>query len=180
MKEISLYRNAKKSVKLLLMSAGICILLLGIFLHSIGLFDGILRTKSAVFAGGVLLITLFFLFRALLELRDKSARIVLNSEYFIGKTTPLSRSFGAGEWADVVDIGLHQVGGDRLVVVTLTNSSKYKGRLSSTLWKMAYDNQRDVLTIMHSSSDVELNPNELFDLFTSYWQESKSKSNAIS
>lgn len=172
--ETKLYRNSRKSLKLLITSGGICIFLLGIFLHSVGLFDGLVRVKSAVFAGAILFIMLFLFFKALVELKDKSARIVLNSVHFVGKTTPLSQKFGVGDWDDVSNIGLHKVGGDTLVVVTINNPSKYADRLPKALWDMAYNEQTNELNVMHSSSEIDVNPDGLFELFTSYWQKSKA------
>ncbi|MDF2478134.1 MAG: hypothetical protein K0S24_3617 [Sphingobacterium sp.] len=171
--ETNLYRNRSKTVKLLAMSGGICVILLLTFLYCIGLFDGELKVKPAVFSGGALLVMLILLLSSLLNLRDKSAQIVLNESYFSGKTTPLAKAFGAGNWEDVTAINLQKVGGDTLVIVTFKNASNYKDRLPSMLWKMAYDEASQQVNIMYSASVIAIEPNELYDLFISYWKHSK-------
>ncbi len=171
--ETNLYRNRSKTVKLLSMSGVICIVLLLILLYCIGLFDGELKVKPAVFSGGALLIMLILLVSSLLNLRDKSAQITLNKNHFSGKTTPLAKAFGIGNWHDVTGINLQKVGGDTLVVVTLDNAPNYKDRLPSLLWKMAYEAASQQLNIMYSASVIAIEPNELYDLFITYWQSSK-------
>jgi len=174
--ETNLYRNKSKTAKLLRMSGAICVLLLLIFLYCIGLFDGELKVKPAVFSGGALLVMLILLLNSLLSLRDKSAQIVLNESYFSGKTTPLAKAFGAGNWEDVTAINLQKVGGDTLVVVTLRNASNYKDRLPSMLWKMAYHAATQELNIMYSASVITIESDELYELFMSYWKLSKKES----
>jgi len=173
MNETNLYRNKRKTIQLLLISGAICLLLLIILLYSVGLFDGIFKAKPAVFSAGALLVLLILLIVNLLNLRDKSAQIVLNNTYFLGKTTPLAKSFGQGEWQDVKHIDLQKVGGDTMIVVTLGNPDKYSDRLSSLLWKMAYQESTRELSIMYSASTIDLEPSELYQLFVSYWNEQK-------
>ncbi|MGE8428774.1 MAG: hypothetical protein ACN6O7_12890 [Sphingobacterium sp.] len=119
MEETSLYRNKRKTIQLLSISGALCLLLLLVLLYSIGLFDGVFKAKATVFSAGALLVLLILLFSSLLSLRDKTAQIVLNDRYFLGKTTPVSKAFGRGDWQDVKSIDLQKVGGDTLVVVTL-------------------------------------------------------------
>ncbi len=176
--EINLYRNKGKTAKLLVLSALICVILLLILLYCIGLFDGTLKVKPAVFSGGALLVMLILLVNSLLNLRDKSAQISLNKNHFSGKTTPMAKAFGIGNWDDVAAINLQKVGGDTLVVVTLGNASDYKERLSSMLWKMAYDVPSQQLNIMYSTSVIGIEATELYELFMTYWQNSKSKPSA--
>ena len=173
MEETSLYRNKRKTIQLLSISGALCLLLLVILLFSIGVFDGVFKAKPTVFSAGTLLILLILLFSSLLSLRDKTAQIVLNDRYFLGKTTPVSKAFGRGDWQDVKSIDLQKVGGDTLVVVTLGHPSKYKERLSSLLWKMAYQESTQELCIMYSSSTIDLEPSELYQLFVSYWKRVK-------
>jgi len=85
----------------------------------------------------------------------------------------MAKAFGIGNWHDVTGINLQKVGGDTLVVVTLDNASNYKDRLPSLLWKMAYDAASQQLNIMYSASVIAIEPNELYDLFITYWQSSK-------
>ncbi len=174
--EANLYRNRSKTTKLLSLSGVICIVLLLLFLYCIGIFDGELKVKPAVFSGGILLIMLGLLVNGLLSLRDKSAQISLNKSHFSGKTTPMAKAFGAGNWDDVTAINLQKVGGDTLVVVTLGIASNYKDRLSAMLWKMAYDEASQQLNIMYSASVIAIEPSELYELFMTYWQNSKKGS----
>lgn len=88
----------------------------------------------------------------------------------------MAKAFGAGNWDDVTAINLQKVGGDTLVVVTLGNASNYKDRLSAMLWKMAYDEASQQLNIMYSASVIAIEPSELYELFMTYWQNSKKGS----
>ncbi|ULT22973.1 hypothetical protein KUH03_27430 [Sphingobacterium sp. E70] len=92
--ETNLYRNSSKTVKLLAMSGGICVILLLTFLYCIGLFDGELKVKPAVFSGAALLVMLILLLSSLLSLRDKSAQIVLNKNHFSEKQPHWQRHLG--------------------------------------------------------------------------------------
>ena len=174
--ETKLYRNRSKTAKLLSMSGVICVVLLLIFLYCIGLFDGELKVKPAVFSGGALLVMLILLVNSLLNLRDKSAQIILNKDHFTGKTTPMAKAFGPGNWEDVSAINLQKVGGDTLVIVTLSNAANYKDRLPSMLWKMAYDAGSQELNIMYSASVIAIGSSELYELFMAYWENSKKES----
>lgn len=173
MNEISLYRNKRKTTQMLFFSGAICLLLFIVLLYSIGLFDGVFKAKPTVFSAGALLVLLILLVVNLLNLRDKSAQIVLNDRYFLGKTTPLAKAFGRGEWQDVKYIDLQKVGGDTMIIVTLENPGKYKDRLPSLLWKMAYQESTQELNIMYSASTIDLDPSELHQLFVSYWEGQK-------
>ncbi|MEI2274370.1 hypothetical protein OHD16_19640 [Sphingobacterium sp. ML3W] len=173
-KETNLYRNEKKTTRLLFSTAGICLLLFIILLYCMGLFDGILRIRALVFSATFLVIMLYFFLKTLISLRDKSALISLDSCYFSGKTTPLSKAFGQGEWSDVTNIQLEKVGGDMLVVVSLHNRAKYKGRLSKIFQKMAYEESTQQLHLTYSASEIDLDAQTLFDLFVSYWDNARS------
>ncbi|MEP6928650.1 MAG: STM3941 family protein [Flavobacterium sp.] len=168
--ETKLYRNAKKTRSLLLYASLVSILLLIVLLYSIGIFDGVLKIKPAIVSGAILLIMLFLTFKSLAGVRDKSPLIEIDSKGFSGKTTPLSKSFGRVEWADVTDIQLQKTGGDTLVVTTVGNTEKYVGRLSKLMWKMAYDEQTAQLSLMYSASEIDIEAKELYDLFISYWK----------
>ncbi|WP_293951921.1 MULTISPECIES: STM3941 family protein [unclassified Sphingobacterium] len=173
MKETHLYRNKRKTTQMLLISAVFCLLLFIILLYSTGLFDGVFKAKPTIFSAGVLLVLLILLIVNLLSLRDNSAQIVLSEKYFFGKTTPLAKAFGQGNWQDVKSIDLEKVGGDTMIIVTLKNSGKYKDRLPSLLWKMAYQESAQELNIMYSASTIDLEPSELHQLFLSYWNKQK-------
>ncbi|SMC62612.1 hypothetical protein [Pedobacter nyackensis] len=173
--EIKLYRNFKKTRTLLLSSLGICILLALVILYSIGLFDGEMKVKPAVFSTGAFLIMLFLTIKCLLSLKDKSPLIEFSKEMFIGKTTPISKAVGQVDWIDVNDIQLQKMGGDTLVVVTIGNTDKYEGRISKMLWNMAFDKPSQQLQLMYSSSEVDIEPKPLFDLFISFWESANKK-----
>ncbi|WP_185218101.1 hypothetical protein [Sphingobacterium mizutaii] len=172
MNETNLYRNNRKTIRLLTVSSIICVLLLIVLLYSIGLFDGIFKARPAVFSSLAMLILFVLLVVNLLDLRDKSAQIVLNRTHFVGKTTPLSKTFGAGDWQDGKGIDIQMVGGETMVIVTLANPAKYRDRLSSLLWKMAYQEESQELNIMYSVATIDLDAPELYKLFLFYWNES--------
>ncbi|TCC93110.1 hypothetical protein [Pedobacter hiemivivus] len=173
--EIKLFRNTKKTRTLLLSSLGVCMLLgLGI-LYSVGLFDGELKMKPAIFSAAAFLIMLFLTLKTLLSLKDKSPLIELNGQMFVGKTTPISKAFGQVDWIDVKDIQLQKTGGDTLVVVTVGNTDKYAGRLSKMSWNMVFDKSSEQLQLMYSTSEVDIEPKPLFDLFISFWEGSSKK-----
>jgi len=179
-KEVKLYRNSKKTKKLLFTSLGVCIILLLVILYSAGIFDGELKIKPLVFSGGAFLIMLILLLKSVLSLKDKSPLIELNQRNFYGKTTPMSKSFGIVNWEDVADIQSQKTGGDTLVVVTINNPEKYEGRLSKMLWNMALNKETNQLTLMYSASEIDVDHNELFSLFNTSWQESKKENTLIS
>lgn len=171
MKEVtSLYRNAKKTKQLFLYSSLVTIILAVVLIYSLGVFDGIFKTKPAVFSGAILLVMLFLSFKTFASVRDKSPLIELDATGFYGKTTPLSKAFGRVEWADVINIQLQKTGGDTLVIATVTNTEKYAGRLSKLMWKMAFDDQRSELNLMYSASEIDIDAKQLHDLFLTYWK----------
>ncbi|MCC9065961.1 STM3941 family protein [Flavobacterium piscisymbiosum] len=169
---IQLYRNSKKTKKLLFTSLGVCVILLLVILYSAGIFDGELKIKPLVFSAGIFLVMFILLLKSLLSLKDKSPLIDLNKQNFYGKTTPMSKSFGVVNWEDVADIQSQKTGGDTLVVVTINNPKKYEGRLSKMLWNMAINKETNQLTLMYSASEIDVDANELFTLFNKFWKES--------
>jgi len=171
--EIKLFRNKSKTKKLLWTSGAVCIALFFVLLYGLGVFDGILKIKPAIFAGGACIVMLTLLINSLISLKDTSAQIVLNRHNFQGRTTPLAKAFGVGNWDDVTDIQLQKVGGDALVVVSVTNAASYRNRLSSMLWKMAFDEPSQQLHIMYSSSVVDVDATALYELFMRSWEESR-------
>jgi hypothetical protein len=173
---IQLYRNSKKTKKLLFTSLGVCVILLLVILYSAGIFDGELKIKPLVFSGGSFLIMFVLLLKSVLSLKDKSPLIELNQRNFYGKTTPMSKSFGIVNWEDVADVQSQKTGGDTLVVVTINNPEKYEGRLSKMLWNMALNKENNQLTLMYSASEIDVDHNELFSLFNKSWKESKKES----
>lgn len=168
--ETNLYRNAKKTKNLFLYTGLVCLILAGFLLYSVGIFDGIFKIKPAIASGAVLLIMLFLFFKSIAGVRDKSELIHFDATGFLGKTTPISKTFGRVEWADVTDIRLEKMEGDTLVNVTIGNTQKYAGRLSSFKWKMVYDEQNSELNLMYSASEIDANAEELYNLFLTYWK----------
>ena len=171
---IQLYRNSKKTKKLLFTSLGVCIILLLVILYSAGIFDGELKIKPLVVSAAVFLIMFILLLKSVIGLKDKSPLIELNKQNFYGKTTPMSKSFGVVNWEDVANIQSEKTGGDTLVVVTINNPEKYEGRLSKMLWNMAHNKDTNQLTLMYSASEIDVDSNALFNLFTKSWKESAS------
>ncbi|OXA93494.1 STM3941 family protein [Flavobacterium hercynium] len=169
-KEIQLYRNSKKTKNLLFFSLGVCIILLLVVLYSAGIFDDEFKTKPLVFSSAAFLIMFILLLKTVLSLKDKSPLIELNNQNFYGKTTPMSKSFGVVNWEDVANIESQKTGGDTLVVVTINNPEKYEGRLSKMLWNMAYNKETNQLTLMYSASEIDIDANALFTLFTTFWK----------
>lgn len=170
--EIKLYRDSKKTKKLLFTSLGVCLILLAVVIYSAGIFDNVLKTKPLVFSIAAFLIMFILLLKSLLSLKDKSPLIELNNQNFYGKTTPMSKSFGTVNWVDVTDIQLEKTGGDTLVVVTINNPEKYEGRLSKMMWNMAHDKNTNQLTLMYSASEIDIDADALFTSFTTFWKES--------
>lgn len=170
-KGIKLYRNSKKTKKLLFTSLGVCIILLLVVIYSSGLFDGELKIKPLVFSAAALLIMLVLLLKSVMSLNDKSPLIELNEKNFYGKTTPVSKTFGVVNWEDVADIQLQKTGGDTLVVVSINNPEKYEGRLSKMLWNIVYNKDTNQLTLMYSASEIDVDSNELFTLFNKSWKQ---------
>lgn len=173
-KGIQLYRNSKKTKNLLFTSLGVCIILLLVIIYSAGIFDGELKIKPLIFSGAAFLIMFILLLKSVLGLKDKSPLIELNKQNFYGKTTPMSKSFGIVNWEDVANIQSEKTGGDTLVVVTINNPEKYEGRLSKMLWNMALNKETNQLTLMYSASEIDVDSNELFNLFTKSWKESSA------
>lgn len=176
-KEIKLYRDSKKTKKLLFTSLGVCLILLAVVIYCAGIFDNVLKTKPLVFSIGAFLIMFILLLKSLLSLKDKSPLIELNKQNFYGKTTPMSKSFGIVNWVDVTDIRLQKTGGDTLVIVTINNPEKYEGRLSKMMWNMAHDKNTNQLTLMYSASEINIDANALFILFDTFWKESTASNN---
>lgn len=176
-KEIKLYRNSKKTKKLLLTSLGVCLILLLVILYSAGIFDNELKTKPLVFSIGAFLIMLILLLKSVLSLKDKSPLIELNNQTFYGKTTPMSKSFGIVNWIDVDNIELEKTGGDNLVVVTINNPENYEGRLSKMMWNIAHNKNTNQLTLMYSASEIDIDADALFTSFNTLWKESTSSNN---
>ena len=168
--EIKLYRNFKKTRNLLLYAFAVNILLAIMLLYGIGTFDGIFKIKLSIASGAILLIMFVLSFKMLASIKDKSPLIQIDSNGFSGRTTPVAKAFGRIEWQDVTDLQLKKIGGDTLAAITIDNVSKYDGKVSKFLWKMAYDEQNSKLNIMYSASEIEINADELYKLFLKYWE----------
>lgn len=168
--EIKLYRNAKKTRNLLLYASAISVLLAIMLLYGIGTFDAVFKVKLSIASGAILLIMLVLIFKILASIKDKSPLIQIDSNGFSGRTTPVAKAFGRIEWQDVTDLQLNKVGGDTLVAVTIDNVTKYDGRTSKFLWKLAFDEQNSKLNIMYSASEIDMNEKALYDLFVSNWK----------
>lgn len=168
--EIKIYRNSKKTRNLLLYASAISILIAIMLLYGIGTFDGVFKIKLSIASGAILLIMLVLIFKILASIKDKSPLIQIDKNGFSGRTTPVAKAFGRIEWQDVTDLQLNKVGGDTLVAVTIDNIAKYDGRVSKFIWKLAFDEQNSKLNLMYSASEVNINAEELYELFLKYWK----------
>ncbi|WDF68661.1 hypothetical protein PQ465_20490 [Sphingobacterium oryzagri] len=173
MKTSEFFQKKQRTIKLLIYAAATCLLLLGVVVYSAGLFDNDLKVKPLVVSGALFVIMLALLVNRLIGLNDKSPLIRLTETTFEGRTAPLSKAFGQGEWADVKAIGLAVQGGDELVVVTLANQQKYSERLSKMMRSIAVDKAQNEINVMYSASEIDLSPTELLTIFQSYWQQSR-------
>ena len=175
MKTTELFAKKGKTANLLLSSGAICVLLLGIAIYSSGWIDDELKAKPLVISCGLLLIICGLMIGKLRSLNDKSPLITLTANTFQGRTAPLTKAFGVGEWIDVKDINLETSGCDRVVVVTISNLEKYSSRLSKMMKSIAVDKERNEINIMYSASELEESPEQLLELFQSNWKEAVKK-----
>lgn len=117
----------------------------------------------------------FISLKTLVEIIDKTPLIEIDAMGFSGSTTPLPKAFGRIEWSDVTNIKLKVVRQDTLVVVTLGNAEKFRNHTSKIVWEMAHDEQNSELNLMYSVSEIDIDAQELYDLFLSYWKTQEKK-----
>jgi hypothetical protein len=113
------YRNKKKAVNMILLCTGIFIVLVLIFLYSIGIFDGIFSAKLVAVSGVFGLILGIIIIKKLVSLRDPSPLLVLSKEGIMSTVTAVAKAAGLIRWKDITDVSINKVGGDTLVTLTV-------------------------------------------------------------
>lgn len=165
------YRNKKKSVKLILACAGILVVLVLLFLYSIGAFGDIFSAKLAAASGLFGLILAIVITKMFISLTDKSALIILNNEGIIAKVTAVSKAAGLMRWEDIADMTLNKVGGDTLITLTIDKPEKYIPIIRKKLSKLLTDGAEDVngnLEVHLTASALDLEAPELFTVIKNY------------
>lgn len=167
-KSVQLFRSSAKSKKLFISLLVICIVLISVLFYSSGIFY--VRLKKWHIFSIVALVGMFILLsKAFSNLNAKNPLLELNSKDFYGKTTSLSKSFGLVDWKDVVEIKLIKLGVDTFVVVFIDNCQKYEGRLSPSLWDIAFNKDTNQISLMYSAYEIGIQPDELFKLLNKFW-----------
>ncbi|MFW0718371.1 STM3941 family protein [Pedobacter sp. N23S346] len=168
------YRNKRKTVNLILICTGVLLVLVVIFLYSIGLFTNTLSAKLAAITGVFSLILAIVIVNKLLSLRDTSPLIILSNEGIIAKVTAVSKAAGLIFWKDIIDISLEKVGGDTLVTLTVDKPDHYIPIIKKKLSAMVVNGIEDAngnLPINLTASELNFDAQELFTVITSFKKE---------
>jgi len=168
------YRNKKKSVNLILICTGIFLVLIVIFLYSIGIFTDTISTKLAAISGAFSLVLGIIIIKKLISLRDTSALVILSKEGIIAKTTAVGKAAGLILWKDITDVDVHKSGGDTLVTLTIDKPENYLPIIKKKLSAMAVDGIEDAqgnLPINLTASELDFDAQELFKVITQYRKE---------
>ncbi|RZJ42272.1 MAG: hypothetical protein EOO19_13800 [Chryseobacterium sp.] len=167
------YRDKRKSMNLILICTGILLVLLAIFLYSIGLFDDHISTKLAAATGIFSIILIIIIITKLFSLRDQSPLVVLNDEGIISKVTAVSKAAGLILWKDITDISLEKVGADTLVILIINNPEQYlpliKKKLSGFVTN-GLTNPDGTLPISLTASELNIDAAELYSKINSFWK----------
>jgi hypothetical protein len=168
------YRNKKKSVNMLLVCTGILLILVFIFLYSIGIFTGTIATKLAAISGVFGLILGIIIIKKLLSLKDTSPLLVLSKEGLTSKVTAVAKATGLIRWNDITDVSINKVGGDTLVTLTIDKPEHYipiiKKKLSAMLVNGVEDAQGN-LPVSLTAAELDVDAQELFSVITKYRNE---------
>lgn len=165
------YRNRKKSVGLILTCLGVFLLLILMFLYSIGIFTNTISPKLIAISGIGGLILAFIIIKMLISLRDTSARLILSKEGIISKVTAVSKAAGLIAWKDIIDISLNKVGGDTLIALRIDKPDQYIPIISKKLSSMVINGAQDAqgnLLVYLTASTLDLDAQELFTTITKY------------
>jgi len=168
------YRNKRKSVNLILICTGIFLVLVVIFLYSIGIFTAIVSTKLAAVSGAFGLVMGIIIIKKLISLNDKSPLVILGEEGIIAKTTAVGKAAGLILWKDIIAVNVHKTGGDTLVTLTIDKPEKYLPVIKKKLSAMAVDGIEDAegnLPINLTASELDFDAQELFKVITQYRKE---------
>lgn len=168
------YRDRKKSMTMILACAGILVILIAVFLYSIGLVDDHVSTKLAAVTGIFSVILIIVIINKLFSLRDSSPLIIMNQEGIISKTTAVSKAAGLILWKDIKDVEVGKVGGDTLVTFTVTNADHYlpliKKKLSGMMTNGLADPEGN-LPISLTASELTIDAEELYNTIISFKKE---------
>lgn len=176
------YRNKRKTVNLILICTGVLLILVVLFLYSIGLFTNILSTKLAAISGVFGIILAIVIINKLISLKDTSPQIILSNEGIIAKVTAVSKAAGLIYWKDIIDISLEKVGGDTLVTLTVDKPEHYIPTIKKKLSAMVVNGIEDAnghLPINLTASELNLDAQELYNVITSFKKELDSQKQTI-
>lgn len=175
------YRNRKKSVKLILTSVGILLVLIMLFLYSIGIFNDNMSAKLAAISGIFGSVLAFVIIKMLISLTDSSPLLILSNKGVISKVTAMSKASGLILWNDIIDVSINKVGGDTLVTLTVDKPDHYIPIIRKKLSSLAVDGAQDEqgnLPIHLTASALDIDAAELFTVITNY-RDSINKSNNL-
>lgn len=165
-------------MNLILTCIGIFIVLLIIFLYSIGIFNATVSTKPAAVSAVFGLILAIIIVKKSISLRDPSPLLVLNTDGIITKVTAVGKAAGLILWKDIIEVNIDKVGGDTLITLTIDKPQDYLPLIKKKLSAMAVDGIEDAqgnLSIHLTASELDLDAQELFTVITKY----RSKINDI-
>lgn len=165
------YRNKKKTIRLIAITAAILVVLIGLFLYSIGVFSPVIRTKLAAMSGGLGLVLAFVTIKMLISLTDSSPLLILSEEGIISKTTAVSKAAGLMLWEDIINISIEKVGGDTLIKLIIDKPTHYipmiRKKLSSLVISGAEDGNGN-LQVFLTASELDMEAPELYPVITNY------------
>ena len=165
------YRNKKKTTSLILSCSGFLLLLIALFLYSIGLFTGEISAKLAGISGVFGLILIIVIIRMLLSLKQSAPLLVLSNDGIISKTTPVSKAAGLIPWKDIIDVELQKVGWDMLIVLTVERADHYMPFIRKKLSSIALTDVHDTngnLQIFITASELDIDAKELLTNIQNY------------
>jgi hypothetical protein len=171
------YRNRKKSVNMILVCTGILIILVLIFLYSIGIFTGTIATKLAAISGAFGLVLGIIIITKLVSLKDTSPLLVLSKEGIMSKVTAVAKAAGLISWADIIDVSINKVGGDTLVTLTVDKPEHYIPIIKKKLSAMVVNGIEDAqgnLPVNLTAAELDMDAQELFSIITKYRNEVNS------
>ncbi|KFC18998.1 STM3941 family protein [Epilithonimonas lactis] len=163
------YRDKKKSMNMILICVGLLVVFIGIFLYSIGLFDGQVGPKLAAVAGIFSIVLAVIILKKLFTLRDTSPLVIVSLEGIISQTTAVSKAAGLILWKDISDVHLEKVGADTLITLTVENPERYlpliKKKLSS-MFTNGLVTEDGNLPISLTASELDTDAQELYNVIT--------------
>lgn len=168
------FRDKRKSVNLILVCTGILIVMIVLFLYSIGIFTDTLSTKLAAVSAVFGVILAIIIIKKLVSLNDGSALISLSDQGITSKVTGVSKAAGLIAWQDISDITLDKVSGDTLVTLTIIRPDKYIPIIKKKLSAMVVNGIEDAngnLPINLTASELTVDAQELFLAITTFKKE---------